>query len=127
MRKKVNEHSAETKAAIEQRRLKESMEARRAEMKIKCPHSNMEALYQKADVYWLMVGSDNISFAESAFFAGFQTIEGKTVPKFVNPVDGVINGPCYIGCVAAHAAMTELLKWYETTGEAKPHGLCIGH
>lgn len=98
--------------------------AEREEEKRKFPHVSMEAGYQHVYVHWIMIGSDNTPFLKSKFFAGYNNL---LEPRFVEPIDGVLNVPVYTSREAAHKEMTYLLDWYKRTGTPVPSGLTIGH
>jgi hypothetical protein len=94
------------------------------------PHSDMEATYQNSSVYWILLGGDNTPFRDSEFFEGFKPgTDGVLTPKFAKQEDGVMRAVAYFTREAAHAGMSELLKFYEVHGERlnikKPRGLTI--
>lgn len=98
--------------------------AERAEEKRKFPHSDIEAAYQHVSVYWIMIGGDKTPFVQSLFFAGYDA-KG---PKFVAPVDGVLNNvPTYTSREAAHIAVTDMIRWCKEEHVPVPEGLTIGH
>jgi len=108
----------------EQRAKRERDEAERLR---KYPHFRLEASYRNSNVYWIMLGSDNVPFAQSEFYAGMPN----GVPVFEKPESGALPGIGYVDLEAAHRAVTELLEWYATEGAKlgikAPANINIGH
>lgn len=106
-------------------------QADREEERRKFPHKDMEAAYQNKGMWFILSGSDQMPFGKSQFFAGFNFNLLGQRPKWVSANDGMIDPIIYLSREAAHAAMTELINWYETEGVRlgirKPADLTIGY